>query len=109
MSPKHYDMQLIKEVHYQITHSILVPLNLTMLISETNISAATFIKYYKEMYDKTPAQHRLQVMMQYAESQLKEGIPVKKVAYDLGYSTAQNFSRVFKKIVGHPPSKRVQD
>jgi AraC-like DNA-binding protein len=108
MSPKHYDMQLIREVHYQITHSIPLPINLALLISETNISPTTFIKYYRQMFNTTPALHRLELMMEYAEKRLKEGEPIKKVAHELGYTNTQNFSRVFKRVRKIPPSRSIQ-
>jgi len=103
-----YEKHLIKEVHYQITTHMPTPINLSLLIAETNISPTTFIKGYKSLFSKTPSQHRIEVMMQYSEKRLLEGAQVKQVAIELGYSTAQNFSRIFKKIKGHPPSKLVQ-
>jgi len=108
MSLKHFEILLIREVYFQIQRSITHPVALKVLIAETNISAPTFIKYYKQLYGQTPAQHRIALTMKYADKQLVQGESVKNIAKELGYSTVQNFSRVYKLAKGYPPSKHVQ-
>lgn len=56
-------------------------------------------------FQTSPAKALLRLRVQYAQQLLTQTeMSVKEVGYRLGFSNPYHFSRVYKQIVGHPPS-----
>lgn len=100
-----YEIRILNEVFEQISASVPAPLDTNEIISKYRLSARTFVRAYKKLFGKTPAQHHHEVTMLYAKELIKEGMQIKSVARELGYNDIANFSRKFKKVIGYPPSK----
>lgn len=108
MSPSQQLMIAVKEIHDIIIHSVPRPISIAKLILQYEIRYTSFIEAYKDEYGKTPDQHRIQTVMEYAQQKIKEGVQIKVVANELGYENTSNFSRTFKNYFGYPPSDPAQ-
>lgn len=69
-----------------------------------NISYEKFRKFFRKEVGVSPIQYRLKVKFQFAQRLLYEGLSIKMVAAEVGYSDPFVFSRQFKKYMGVSPS-----
>lgn len=70
------------------------------------ISCVYFRKIFSEVIGSSPINHVHEIRIQKAKEMLKSDYGnITDIALSLGYSDVYDFSRVFKKIVGVPPSK----
>ncbi|MFL9924092.1 AraC family transcriptional regulator [Herbaspirillum lusitanum] len=69
-------------------------------------SRSSFIDKFSSTVGETPAKYVARVKMFQARQWIaSEGMRVAVVASRLGYDSEASFSRAFKRIIGHPPSK----
>lgn len=81
-------------------------LNLQDLAAEAGLSARQLQRRFKASTGMTVFEYRNHRRMQIAGHMLREqGMPIKEVAYDLGFSSPYHFSREFKNRMGLPPSE----
>jgi len=73
------------------------------LAKQFHISRSKLILTYKALFNKSIKQHHLQLMMDYALSELENGAQVKELSYRLGYSNPKNFARAFKQVHARLP------
>lgn len=62
-------------------------------------------RQFKQLYKLSPSEYLFTKRMEYAAAALRKGMEIGQVAEKLGYSTAYNFSRAFKKHFGIPPGQ----
>lgn len=80
-------------------------LDLATLAQAAHLSKFHFAKKYKAQTGYSPIQHFIHMKMERACYLLDSGQqPVSEIAERLGYTDAQYFSRLFKKVVGLSPS-----
>ena len=63
------------------------------------------LKLYKSVTGFPPIKFLTNHRIEYACALLKQGLPVKEVAFACGFNDIPNFSVRFKKIIGISPSK----
>lgn len=80
-------------------------ISLKEIASSFNISYEKFRKIFKEKVGMSPIQYRLQTKFYLAQRLLNDGLPIKVVAEEVGYTDPFTFSRQFTKYIGLPPSK----
>jgi AraC-like DNA-binding protein len=69
-----------------------------------NISYSWFRKAFKEYTGYAPAKYFQELKLNKAKQLLMESsLPVKEIAYKLGYNATEHFSTLFKKRTGMPP------
>ena len=79
-------------------------LDIDNLANMAFISRDHFIRIFKEETGSTPVQYITQRKIERAELMLStEEMPVKSIAYSLGFDDHSYFNRLFKKIVGKTP------
>ena len=76
----------------------------SFLMKEFNISNSSLYRLYKNNFGMSPEQYIQIYRIEQAKNMLKNNISIKETAYLCGFSDVMYFSRVFKKIVGVPPS-----
>ncbi len=70
------------------------------------MSASWFRKQFKERHGLSPTQYRLQLVLDKAKRLLElTNLPIKEIAFQLGYDSQNYFSRAFKKHEGHSPAQ----
>ncbi|RZJ14966.1 MAG: helix-turn-helix domain-containing protein, partial [Haliea sp.] len=57
---------------------------------------------------QTPADYLAQWRLSLAQQRLRAGMPVKRVAHDLGYASASSLSRSFTQHLGQSPRRWLQ-
>lgn len=71
-----------------------------------SISKSTLIRKLKSITDKTPIEILGEYRLNKADALLrKQGLPVKEVAFQVGFNDQYYFSRKYKEFFGYPPSK----
>jgi AraC-like DNA-binding protein len=75
------------------------------IAKECHVDPAYLCRLYRRFDHQGPYRALLQLRMSHAASLLQTGAPVKQVADELGYGDPFHFSRVFKSVMGVPPSR----
>ncbi len=82
---------------------------LDMIADECNIDVAYLCRLFKRFDHKSPYQYIIKIKMAYAAKNLQESnTSIKQLAYDLNFSDAFHFSRVFKSFYGVPPREFIK-
>ena len=94
----------IQRVLLYIRRNLHERLDIDNLANMAFISRDHFIRIFKEETGSTPVQYITQRKIERAELMLStEEMPVKSIAYSLGFDDHSYFNRLFKKIVGKTP------
>lgn len=71
------------------------------------VSPRHFSTLCRNLFGVSPARLLLNHKLQVAETMLRhQGMRVKEVSDELGFANPYHFSRVFRRVFGHPPSQR---
>ena len=62
-----------------------------------------YIRIFQQVYGRTPRQYLKDLRIEKAKELLKKGNPVSQTCFDVGYSSIQTFSRIFKQGTGYSP------
>ncbi len=111
---KHLDVYKVnrnKELKAKVKNYILQNyqnnnMSLTMVADEVNINASYLSRYFKEQFGENFIDYLSRYRISVAEKLLEEtDIKIQDIAQMVGYTSANNFIRVFKKYEGISPSK----
>jgi AraC-like DNA-binding protein len=72
------------------------------------ISSSTLHRVFLNYLKESPSSHHQRLRMERAQGLLNASIPVKEVAYDLGYRYPNDFSRAYKTFTGKTPRKNIK-
>lgn len=103
--PKTYihDLRVAKVLEYVRTH-ISTNIDIELLADLSCLSRDHLIRLFKKEMKITPLHYINQKKIEKAQLKLiTETIPVKEIAYQLGYEDHSYFNRLFKKITGLTP------
>ncbi len=93
-------------VHSLMEASVHEKLELGTLAKEVNLSKFHFIKKYRELTGTTPVNHFIHLKIKRACDLLDiTNKSINEISYAIGYEDAYYFSRIFKKVMGMPPSQ----
>jgi AraC-like DNA-binding protein len=74
------------------------------IAKQVGLSQSTLKRYFKVIFNTSIYEYYLQKKMEHAKTQLMDhNLPVKEVAYMLGYEKSSSFIRIFKKYYKLPP------
>lgn len=97
------DERMSKVLNY-IHDNICSPVDIDMLASIACVTKPHFIRLFSKKIGLPPLQYINKKKIEHAELLLiMHDIPVKEVAYELGYNDQSYFIRLFKKITGITP------
>ena len=64
------------------------------------VSPPALRKLFQRFHKRSPHAVALEVRMRHARERLAQGVPVKQIAFELGYRHANDFSRAYKRFFG---------
>lgn len=79
------------------------PWSLESLAATAAMSRSAFAAQFRAVLDQTPAAYLADWRLTLAQSQLRQGRPVKQIADELGFGSASALSRLFSQRVGVSP------
>ena len=98
MTLNYFEAHLLKEAYCCIQYMLPFPIDLNLLISESNIPSSRFNLGYKQLFGQTPAQHRATAIVRYTNMRLKKGAAMKTIANELGYKRTYYFAKTYEKM-----------
>ena len=79
------------------------------LAGKAGMSVSAFHKHFREMTAMSPLQYQKILRLQEARRlMISEGIDVASAAYGVGYESATQFNREYKRLFGEPPRRDIQ-
>ncbi|MBB5635331.1 AraC-like DNA-binding protein [Pedobacter cryoconitis] len=100
-----YDKDCIYHARDYLIQNIQHPPSIAQLAKVCGINEFKLKKGFKCLFDKSIFGYLSDHKLNYARQLLLEGIPIKAVAFQLGYSSVQHFSNAFRKKFAVPPGK----
>ncbi len=97
--------QLCNEITNYIVENYAEKITLGDIAACVSMDKYNMLKLYKSVTGFTPIKFLTNYRIEYACALLKQGLPVKEVAFACGFNDIPNFSVRFKKIIGISPSK----
>lgn len=82
--------------------------SIDMLASKFYLSTSTLKRHFRKTYQRSVYDYYLFKKLELAEAMLNQGVPVARVANELGYESVSHFSQIYKKYFGMPPGKSRQ-
>jgi AraC family transcriptional regulator, arabinose operon regulatory protein len=106
---KHVEQRLFRSIRY-MKANINHVLTLEQLANNVNMSSSHYSALFKQQISNSPIAFFNNLKMQRAcELFNSDNTNIASVARDLGFEDSFYFSRIFKKIVGMPPSEYVKN
>jgi AraC-like DNA-binding protein len=91
----------------QIHRDYQKSLNIGQLARVAGMSPSVFHLHFKTVASTTPVQYLKAVRLHKARSLLIDGMGAASAAASVGYQSASQFSREFKRLFGYPPTSEV--
>jgi AraC-like DNA-binding protein len=108
LSMKNTNLSRIDKALKQIHGNFQDPIDVNGLASLVNMSTSAFHRAFKEVTASSPIQYLKKVRLDKAKSLLMEsGMRVNEAATGVGYESATQFSREFKRYYGHNPVEAI--
>jgi len=81
-------------------------ININTLCNVTHFHPNYFIRFFKKIIGISPIEYINNVRIEHAKKHLQAlNIPIKNIAFNVGFKNSYYFSRIFKKKTGFTPSK----
>ncbi len=81
-------------------------IDINMMAEHSGLSAATLNRVFRRYASDSPVQYLKKVRLNLARNQIiQSGASVQTAAYNVGYESASQFSREFKRYFGYPPKQ----
>jgi AraC-like DNA-binding protein len=98
--------QLVKKAKFLMEENIYSEINLNAIGDMLGVSTSHLNAVFKSYTAMPPYQYFISIKIRKAKEMLESGnLPIKEVAFRLGFEDQYYFSRLFKKKVGLPPSR----
>lgn len=93
----------------RIHASYAQPINLAQLAKDANMSVPTFHSHFRAITQTSPMQYVKSTRLHQARLlMVREGMTAEAAAYTVGYASASQFNREFKRLFGLPPLAEVR-
>lgn len=105
LSPNETRNRLMLRARDAMDRAYQCQLDVPTLAASVGMSAAHFIRTFKEVYAETPHRYLQRRRVERAMHLLREtGTSVTDVCFDVGFNSLGTFSRTFKAVAGMTPS-----
>lgn len=97
--------QAVEKAKIIMENKVAEEIDLHELASELHLSYSWFRKTFKDYTGHAPAKYFQQLKLRRAERMLSETtLPIKEIAYSLGYKSTEHFFSLFKRNTGFTPT-----
>ena len=96
MTLDYFEAHLLKEAYCCIQYMLPFPIDLKMLIAESNIKPGRFTAGYKYLFGQTPGQHKAETILRYKNMRLKKGVSNKTIANELRYKFTSDAVKMYQ-------------
>jgi len=79
------------------------PWTLDDMAATAGLSRSGFALQFKQTVGLTPGEHLARFRIATAQERLARGVPLKVVAFDVGYGSSTALSRAFREFTGQSP------
>ncbi len=84
------------------------PLKIDELAQKFNMAASSFYRHFSKVTTLSPLQYQKKLRLHEAQRlMLSENFDAAKAAYDVGYESASQFNREYKRMFGAPPKTNI--
>lgn len=98
--------QLVEKARFLMEENIYGEININAIAGMLEVSTSHLNEVFKSYTAMTPYQYFISIKIRKAKELLEGGdLPIKEVAFRLGFDDPYYFSRLFRKKAGLPPSK----
>ncbi len=81
------------------------PISIDQLAARARMSPTSFHRHFKAVTTMSPLQYRTQIRLQEARRlMLTDGKDAGAIGYDVGYDSASQFNREYRRLFGRPPA-----
>lgn len=88
----------------RIHHGYAQPLDIARLAQEAGMSAPTFFSHFKSVTQVSPMQYVKNIRLHQARLMMaREGVTAEAACHQVGYESASQFNREFRRLFGLPP------
>lgn len=99
--------QIIQAVSW-LKENYRTPFHVNELARKVNMASSTFHKYFKQITTLSPLQYQKQLRLNEAQSlMLSNGYDVTQAAFSVGYESATQFIREYKRLFGEAPRRDI--
>lgn len=99
------DKRLVEQACLLLSDGFEDKLKLETVADKLRLSYESFRKKFRQHKNISPAQYRIQKRLEQAMTLLIEDtMPIKEIAFNLGYSNVANFAKIFQKATSTPPA-----
>jgi AraC-like DNA-binding protein len=101
--------QRVGKVVEHLRKDYAAPLRVSDLAQMASMSPSTFHMHFREVTNMSPLQYQKQIRLQEARRLLSvETTDAASVAFKVGYESASQFSREYRRLFGQPPMRDVE-
>ena len=84
------------------------PLKIDKLAQKFNMAESSFYRHFNKVTSLSPLQYQKQLRLYEAQRlMLSENFQAEEAAYEVGYESASQFNREYKRMFGTPPKTNV--
>lgn len=94
----------VRRVETYIQSNYMRPVRVEEIASLLNLDRRYLSRLFKERTGRSIQEYLIEVRLEEAEQQLRQGRSVKEAAHLAGYEDVSNFSKIFKKHFGKSPA-----
>ncbi|TDO20225.1 helix-turn-helix domain-containing protein [Pedobacter duraquae] len=98
-----YDQDCLYHARDYLIQNIQQPPSVTELARVCGINEFKLKQGFRKLFDNSVIGYLSDYKLKHAKTLLLDGVAIKSVAFDLGYSSVQHFSTAFRKKFGQPP------
>lgn len=102
--PRQYLYRRVVRAKLFIDAQFSSAIDLDNIADEACFSKFHFVRLFRSIYGRTPHQYLTDVRVRHAKELLKEGAPVGRTCYSVGFDSISSFTGLFKRRVGITPA-----
>jgi AraC-like DNA-binding protein len=84
------------------------PLRVEELAGVAKMSVSTFHQHFRTLTQMSPLQYQKRMRLHVARVRMTEGLDAASAAFEVGYESASQFNREYRRLFGLPPMRDIK-